>query len=285
MTADAEGWRPTLETAVDTVPAGLAAGLHGLLDAPGPPPGDGDPVPPLWHCVAFLARVPQRDIGQDGHPHTGGFLPPVGTGRRRMFAGAQLSFPVPALVGEPLRRDSEVKGVEEKSGRSGDLTFVTVEHAITGAAGIGIVERQDIVYRHPAPPGGSSATTPDPESGQSWTWELALGTDPALLFRYSALTYNAHRIHYDRPYVTEVEGYPGLVVQGPLQAMALAEVCRRHLPDRRVASFRFRSMRPAFDGPPLRICGRLGDDDNVELVALDRHGRVTTRAAAGLAPL
>ena len=323
-------WQPVTETVEDLVPAAAALALHGLLDAPGRAPGPEDPLPPLWHWLAFLPRVAQHELGADGHPRVGTFLPPVGLGRRRMYAGGQLRFDGPLPVGAALRRESAVASVEEKTGRTGSLVFVTVRHELVGADGRGpggVVEHQDLVYRAmpasiPRPPASvarppaatapaatasaataSAAATPapsppDPEADEEWSWTWSLTPDPTLLFRFSTLTYNAHRIHYDRAYATTVEAYPGLVVHGPLQAIALAELCRRFLPDRRVTSFRFRALRPAFEGHPVRFCGRAAPaegggqpdggegsegEERIDLAAIDHEGHVTMRASAGLA--
>jgi 3-methylfumaryl-CoA hydratase len=202
-----------------------------------------------------------------------------------MFAGGRYEFGGDLLVGAPIQRRSTVTGVEEKSGRSGKLVFVTVDHQLGGLDQVAVRETQDIVYRPPAPSGGAAggAGAPAAPNDEAWDWELALPTDPTLLFRYSALTYNAHRIHYDRRYATEEEGYPGLVVHGPLQATAAAELCRRNVPEHKLRSFRFRAVRPAFDGRTLRVVGRLeADGENVTLAVLDHEGQKTVEAAATL---
>jgi 3-methylfumaryl-CoA hydratase len=297
----AEAWQPVTERAVDVVTPAMAAALHGLLDSPGEPPGPGDPLPPLWHWLAFLPRVPQRDLGADGHPRLGGFMPPVEL-PRRMFAGGWFEFEAPAPIGEPLERESRVTSVEEKSGRSGALVFVKVRHEVRAAGRLAVVEEQDIVYRGetapatPKPPAaapapaaavapaaaaarGRGAARPPAAPGQ-WSWDLPI--DPTLLFRFSALTYNAHRIHYDRRYATEVEGYPGLVVHGPLQAVALAELCRRRS-DRPLGTFRFRAVSPAFDDGPVHLHGTPDPDSgSVALTASDDHGTATMQATATL---
>lgn len=275
---EAAAWAPVAEERDDSVTATAAAALHGLLDGAGPPPAVGDPLPPLWHWLAFLPQAPQRGLGADGHPRQGGFLPPTPL-PRRMFAGGRVGLPLPVGVGRRLHRTSLVTSVAEKSGRSGDLVFVEVTHQVAEAGCVAIVEVQDLVYRGAA---AAAPGNPPPDDAAPWAWHDELATDPTLLFRFSALTYNAHRIHYDRPYATEVEGYPGLVVHGPLQAVALAELCRRHLPHRRVAAFSFRARRPAFDGAPLRLRGRLRTEDHVELVAVDAAGHPTMTAEAAL---
>ncbi len=290
-----EAWQPVDEENEDRVAAHSAAALHGLLDAPGPAPGEGDALPPLWHWLAFLPAAPQRDLGADGHPRLGGFLPPLSL-PRRMFAGGRLDLlasgpcsGAPA-VGALLRRRSRVTSVQEKAGRSGGLVFVEVGHELSDEGRTVISEVQELVYRGAGPTGGEAQGRPrpvpdaGPDGGPDaeWPWQLDLRTDPTLLFRFSALTYNAHRIHYDRAYATEVEGYPGLVVQGPLQAIALAELCRRHVPERAVRSFSFRALRPAFDGAPLHVRGRLDGTGDAELVVLDDEGRPTMAAHAEL---
>ena len=281
MSGATAAWEPVAEQRDDVVTAEAAAALHGLLDGVGPAPGHHDALPPLWHWLAFLPNVPQRDLGPDGHPKPGGFLPPTRL-PRRMFAGGRLDLPVPVAVGRRLHRTSLVTSVTEKSGRSGDLVFVEVTHQLASAGRPVIVEVQDLVYRGA---GGAPPAAGDPaDDAAGWTWEQQLPVDPTMLFRFSALTYNAHRIHYDRAYATEVEGYPGLVVHGPLQAIALAELCRRHLPHHRVTAFSFRARRPAFEGAPLRLRGRLTEDHRVELVAVDADGHPTMTAEATLEP-
>jgi 3-methylfumaryl-CoA hydratase len=273
-------WHALAEDRDDSVGVTAAAALHGLLDAPGPPPGAGDPLPPLWHWLAFLPDAAQRDLAEDGHPRPGAFMPPTDL-PRRMFAGAHITLLTDVPVGSPLHRHSMVTSIADKSGRTGRLKFVDVTNRLTSNGREVIVEIQNIVYRESSDPTASpTGFDPGLEPIEEDAWELRhdLSTDPTVLFRFSALTYNAHRIHYDRDYATGVEGYPGLVVHGPLQAIALSELCRRHAPDRRRTSFSFRALRPAFDGAPLRLRGRFLDATRAELVALDRHGQRTMTA-------
>lgn len=292
--AQDSGWAPSVEQRQDRVSAASAAALHDLLDAPGPAPAEGAPLPPLWHWLAFRPQAAQADLAADGHPRTGTFLPPA-HGRRRMFAGGRLDLRTTLYVGQELTRTSRVTGVTHKHGSTGPLTFVTVQHSLNpaqarGDGGVGAAgdadadEINDIVYREPpsAAPGPSPRRSPagaldadDP----AWTWRRDVPTDPTLLFRFSALTYNAHRIHYDRAYATGVEGYPGLVVQGPLQAVLLAELARVNLPAHRVAMFRFRSRSAAFDDGPLLLRGRL-DTTTATLTAFDHRGTPTMTATA-----
>jgi len=264
----------------DAVSVGSAVALHRLLDGAGRPPGAGDPLPPLWHWMAFVPRTTEADLGPDGHPRTGSLVTPPADLPRRMFAGGRLSFPAPARVGAELVRESRVRSSTEKAGRSGRLVFVTVSHVLRQDGRVVVDEEQDLVYRAPAT--GAPAPTDDPGPPAdigSWTWARDVTPGPTLLFRFSALTYNAHRIHYDRDYATGVEGYPGLVVQGPYQAMALAELCRARRPDRSLVRFEFRGLSPAFAGAGLRLRGR-PDGDQVALAAFDEHGRMTMEARA-----
>lgn len=170
--------------------------------------GEGDALPPLWHWVYFTPTARASEIGPDGHPRRGGFLPPVEL-PNRMWAGGRVSFVQPLQVGEAVSRVSRILRCERKSGRTGDLIFVTVEHTLSGSKGVAVVEEQDIVYRNAAPAGGKPAGEAVPPQAD---FRRRIAIDPVLLFRYSALTFNGHRIHYDHPYATKVEGYPGLIV-------------------------------------------------------------------------
>jgi 3-methylfumaryl-CoA hydratase len=216
----------------------------------------GDELPLLHHWLYFWNVQPPAGLGVDGHPAKGGFLPPVPL-PRRMWAGGRLTFLAPLKLGEPVTRTSTILKVEAKSGRSGNLVFVTVEHRLSGEAGLAIVEEQDIVYRAPAP-GGTPAPGTDDTPPQA-QWQRQVDPNTVLLFRYSALTMNGHRIHYDRPYAIEEEGYPGLVVHGPLQATLLADLAARNLKSR-IATFHFRGQAPAFEGATLHVCGDTADE-------------------------
>jgi 3-methylfumaryl-CoA hydratase len=200
-----------------------------------------------------------------------------------MFAGARFAFRGTPSIDASLTRTSRATAVEEKVGRSGPLVFVEVTHEISADGHALVVETQDIVYRAAAAEKSTEPRRqPEADHDGDWQWDHELGTDPTLLFRFSALTYNAHRIHYDRRYAIEVEGYPGLVVHGPLQAVGLADLCRRALPDRRLEAFEFRALRPAFDGTSLLLRGRMVDENRVDLAAFDRDGQATMRARASL---
>jgi 3-methylfumaryl-CoA hydratase len=216
----------------------------------------GHALPLLHHWLYFWSVQPPAGLGADGHPAKGGFLPPVPL-PRRMWAGGRLQFVKPLLLGERVEKVSTILKVEAKSGKTGDLVFVTVEHRLSGEAGLAIVEEQDLVYRGASAPGSAALPPADaPAPGAPWHDEIA--PDTVLLFRYSALTMNGHRIHYDRPYAMDEEAYPGLVVHGPLQATLLADLAVRRL-GKPLATFDFRAMAPAFEGTTLHLCGEPGE--------------------------
>jgi 3-methylfumaryl-CoA hydratase len=271
-------WIGRTQSAEDRIVPTPYAAMAATLDREGARPAAGAPLPPLWHWLYFLPLARQSDIAADGHPRRGGFLPPVAL-PRRMWAGGRLAFGEPLRVGDDARRLSTIESVEEKAGRSGSLVFVTVRHEI-GRPGkpASITEFQDIVYRDEAKPGEAPAPKPAPAKA---TWEREWIADEVFLFRYSALIFNGHRIHYDRRYVTEVERYPGLIVHGPLIATLLVDLLLEKIPGARLASFEFRAMRPLFDGRPFFACGEpLGS--TVRLFARDHEGALSMEAAATL---
>jgi len=279
-------WSPVVEERVDVVREVSAKSLHGVLDLREPAPRDGDPLPPLWHWLAFLPDAPERFLRDDGHPKLGVFMPPTSL-PRRMFASASVDLITPVYIGQSLLRRSEVTGVSDKTGRTGALTFVEVTHEILAQGDVAIREVQQLVYRgyEPSPdrPSGNAVSSVDANGlDEVWDWHHELLPDSRMLFRFSALTYNTHRIHYDREYATGVEGYPGLVVHGPLQAVALAQLCRDSLEDRTIATFHFRAVRPAFDSAPIHLRGRMNDEDSVELAAVDDAGQRTVSASVTL---
>jgi 3-methylfumaryl-CoA hydratase len=281
-------WQPIEATHQDVVTSAAASALHDLLDRDGDPPDAGSPLPLLWHWLAFLPQARQSDLGEDGHPRTGSFLPPA-DGRSRMYAGGRIAIGSAPVVGEPLTRTSRVSDVARKKGRTGDLMFVTVDHEFTSGRAV-IHERQNLVYRDARRFEAREAPEPR-EDAHVWAWGRDVRIEPTLLFRFSALTYNAHRIHYDRDYATGAEGYPALVVHGPLQAVLLADAVARVFPGRAVRSFEFRALAPAFDdhdlqlrlkGPSLDEApeGTPTDGDTIELAAFS--GRVKTMTAAAV---
>ena len=243
-------WIGRAETVTDRADAAQIEGLVALLDRDTPPWNEGE-APPLSHWLYFLARVRESGLGGDGHPRRGGFLPPVEL-PRRMFAGAQIAFHAPVPLGVEITRTSKIENVEAKTGKSGSMVFVTVRHEIAADGAPALTEIQNIVYRD-APKGAAAAPPPEPDPRKSEITRT-VRPDPVLLFRYSALTFNAHRVHYDRSYCREVEGYPGLVVHGPLIATLLMDHFLRAHPKARVKSFSFRAQRPLFDTAPFDLC-------------------------------
>ena len=234
-----------------------ALAFAGLLGVDAPDLEDGAPLPLLWHWLYLLERPASADLGEDGHSVRNAVPAPPGPGRRRMFAGGRVRWTGPLRCGEAATRRSTVAATVEKHGRSGAFTLVTVQHQISQRGEVLVHEEQDILYRDAAPflaagdPQEELGTRTAPETSGAHVWRVA--TDPVLLFRYSALTYNGHRIHYDRDFARN-EGYPGLVVHGPLQAMLMTESSRRLASSRDPAtSFEFRLLAPAFDGVDLLV--------------------------------
>jgi 3-methylfumaryl-CoA hydratase len=274
-------WVGRTETHSDDLTAAPLRALAATLDRDDAVPEAGTPLPPLAHWLYFLPVHLAREIGEDGHARRGGFLPPVPL-PRRMWAGGRLTWETgnPLRVGDTARRISRIASVSHKSGRSGDLVFVTVVHELHNASGLALAEEHDIVYRGAAQPGDPVPAPVAAETAAPWQRELT--PDDVLLFRYSALTFNGHRIHYDRRYVTEVEGYPGLVVHGPLIATLLLDLLRRHT-DRAVRRFEFKAVRPTFDGRPMRVSGR-PDGNRIALWAQDHEGWLTMQASAEIEP-
>jgi 3-methylfumaryl-CoA hydratase len=265
-----QGWVGRAQTADDRAVAGPLAGLASLLDHTTPPWISGE-VPPLAHWLYFLPHQRQSLLDSDGHAKRGDFLPPVPL-PRRMWVGSRVRFLAPIPVDATISRRSTIATVTAKNGRSGPMVFVTVKHEITVGGTTAVVEEQDIVYRGAvtpaggaptatgAPPatGASTASTatgaPAPAASQVSQATRTITPDPVQLFRFSALTFNAHRIHYDRDYARNVEGYPGLVVHGPLVATLLMDHFLRHSGGRRVSAFSFRAERPLFDTGPFDVC-------------------------------
>ena len=277
---DLATWIGRSETAADTVTPTPVRALAATLDHPVAPVPDGTPLPPLWHWLYFLPVHRQSEIGPDGHARRGGFLPPVEL-PRRMWAGGRFEFRAPIRVGDPIVRTSTIENVTSKVGRTGPLVFVTVRHEVRagGEPEPALVEFHDIVYV--AMPETWVAPEPVPPPADA-VWREEVPVDTVLLFRYSALTFNGHRIHYDRRYVTEVEGYPGLIVHGPLLATLLLDLVRRNAPEAEVTAFRFRAVRPTFDLHPFQVNGEPQADGTVRLWAQDHDGFLTMDASATL---
>ncbi|RKT99414.1 acyl-CoA dehydrogenase [Burkholderia sp. Nafp2/4-1b] len=268
------------QVATDLISAERAVALAATLDHP-VVPAVGDALLPGWHWLYFWSIAQQAALGPDGHPRKGGFLPDLGL-PRRMWAGGRLTFEAPLTIGAIATRTSRILSVEHKEGRTGTLGFVTVEHVIEAAGEVAIREEHDIVYRGVAAPGASA---PPPKAAPADAqWQRDITPDEVMLFRYSALTFNGHRIHYDRTYVRDVEGYPDLVVHGPLISTLLLDLVTRSLPDATISEYAYRAVRPTFLGNTFSVCGRLADDGkSIDLWARDHDGWLTMSASATLA--
>ncbi|HEY6344339.1 MAG TPA: MaoC family dehydratase N-terminal domain-containing protein [Bryobacteraceae bacterium] len=280
-------WIGREESAADEITPAQAALLAATLDRSDPEPRNGD-LPPLWHWLYFLPRHRLSDLAPDGHARRGGFLPPVPLAHR-MWAGGRFEFHRPLRIGDRVTRTSRIEDVILKQGRSGALVFVTVHHEIRNEEGVALTEEQDIVYRDSARVYRDSVSVyrdaagavPPPAAPGGEDWEREIRPGDVLLFRYSALTFNSHRIHYDRRFATNVEGYPGLVVHGPLIATLLLDLLRCNLPEADVAKFSFRAVSPLFDTAPFRICGK-PDGDTIRLWAKTENGNLAMDATATL---
>ena len=281
--AHLQQWVGRSEQLQDDIGAAPLRGLSATLDRDDAPPAKGSVVPPLGHWLYFLPQAPQSQIGPDGHPKRGGFLPPVPL-PRRMWAGGRLSWEPgnPLRVGDAARKVSRIESVTHKTGRSGEMVFVLVRHEVHNERGLCLTEEHDIVYRAAAQASEQPAAPTAAETGAPWRRQIT--PDDVLLFRYSALTFNGHRIHYDRQYVTQVEGYPGLIVHGPLIATLLTDLVRRHAPEGFIQRFEFRAVRPTFDLNPFFVNGTpSADGKSVKLWANDHDGWLTMQGSVVLA--
>jgi 3-methylfumaryl-CoA hydratase len=250
-TQDFSAWAGRSQVERDVAGGFSARALAATFDRPAPD----DVLPDLIHWLHFLPVSAMAEVGPDGHPKRGGFLPPVPL-PRRMWAAGRLTFHAPIRSGDALERHSTILKVSQKTGSTGAMVFVTVGHKVMAGGALAVEEEQDIVYLPMPERFSPPAPTPLPEA---LDWQEARPVDPVLLFRFSALTFNGHRIHYDLPYAQEVEKYPGLVVHGPLQAMWLHFAACRHQPQRRAKSFAFRAIRPLFAHDTITLSGK-GDE-------------------------
>ena len=275
-------WIGRSERRSDTIAAAPLSGLAATLDRPDDlDPVQGSIVPLLGHWLYFQPQAMQSQLGIDGHAEGGSFLPPVPL-PRRMWAGGRIEFLHDLHVGDEVERRSRIARVESKEGRSGSLVFVTVHHEISDAKGVAITEEHDIVFR--SKPGPDAPPVVPDKAPVDEAFRRDIVPDPVMLFRYSALSFNGHRIHYDRKYVTEVEGYPGLIVHGPLIATFLVDLVQRNLPQARIASFSFRAVGPLFDIEPFTVCGSLEPDGRtVRLWAKNIRGELAMQAEAVIA--
>jgi 3-methylfumaryl-CoA hydratase len=274
---DLQQWVGRTESRNDVVVPWPAKALAATLDRDDPEPVAGAELPQGWHWLYFLEARRASEVGTDGHPKRGGFLPPVAL-PRRMWAGGRVDFVQPLRFGEAVCRDSEILKVDQKIGATGNLVFVTVRHTVKAGDGPAIVEEQDIVYREAAKPGDAPPPTKAAPASASWSREVV--PDPVLLFRYSALTFNGHRIHYDKDYATGAEHYRGLVVHGPLQTTLLLDLCRRHA-GRPLKRLEYRAMSPLFHDQPFTVNGQLdAGGAKAELWTASAAGQYAMRGTA-----
>jgi 3-methylfumaryl-CoA hydratase len=272
-----EAWIGRTESRTDVVTAWPAVALAATLDRRDPEPKPADALPPCWHWLYFLEAAPASELGSDGHPKRGGFLPPVAL-PRRMWAGGRIEFRRPLRVGDEIRRDSTILSIVPKEGRSGSLVFVTVRHSVSARGELAVIEDHDIVYREAAKPGEPPPLARSAPRAASWRREIV--ADPVMLFRYSALTFIGQRIHYDLEYCRTVEGYPGLVVHGPLQVILLLDLARRHEP-RAVRRLEYRALHPLFHFERFSLNGQPGaDGSRAELWTANPAGNYAMSATA-----
>jgi 3-methylfumaryl-CoA hydratase len=242
----------------ERIDTALPAGMSAALDRDDAAPEDGDALPPCWHWMFFRDSTVQSKLGADGLPERGGALMPPVPLPRRMWAASHIRFGVPLCLGETAVKRSEIAGISEKSGKSGRLVFVNLRHTVlTGSDEVAIEEEQNIVYTEAPKPGAVPAPRAAPGDA---AWRRQLRPDPVMLFRYSALTFNPHRIHYDQPYCTQEEGYPDLVVHGPLIATLMVDLCRRSRPDAEIKEFSFRALAPLFVDRDMSVAGAPSQD-------------------------
>lgn len=243
-------WIERTETTEGSVTAQTAAMIHAVVGDPrAPAPVSGQIMPHLWHWYAFPPTHPMEQLGEDGHPRLGDFMPPVRM-NRRMWAGGNIEFHAPLHVGETLKRRTTIANIKERSGAAGDIVVVSLDHEIHGAQGLALIERQDIVYLEIPSEYTPPKKLPTPEAVND-TRPVPLSAP--LLFRFSAITFNAHRIHYDLPYTQQVEHYPDLVVHGPLQAQLLMNAAT-HQRGTAPKMFAYRGVHPLFAGDAATLC-------------------------------
>lgn len=270
-------WEGKQETHQDVISLATARAMAATLDW-AEQPRAGEELAKAWHWLHFLTTARQSKIGRDGHPERGGFLPPVPL-PRRMWASGKADFHSPLRIGDSVRKVSTVKSVSHKQGGTGNLVFVVVEHDIYSGDTLAISDTQNLVYREDPDPNAPPPKPMAPPATAAFSREV--NPDPVLLFRFSALTFNGHRIHYDRDYAVNEEGYPGLVVQGPLSAILLLDLVRTELPGVEIEHYDYRAVRPLIDGNPFQIQG-CRSEDGLSLWVVDHEGAMTMQANAKL---
>jgi 3-methylfumaryl-CoA hydratase len=282
-TIDIESLRRQLGRRVVEEDVATAAPLRGMVvtfDRDETAPVEGEAVPPGWHLAYFPAASRRASLGADGLPLASDVLPQMPL-PRRMYAGARLVFHRPVLVGDALRRETEFSDVQFRSGSTGTLILATQTRRIFTPRGLAITEDAYTVFREPVPPGAQSGIPRHEMPPADTPWRRTVITDPVTLFRFSALTFNPHRIHYDRPYAMGVEGYPGLVVHGPFSQQCLLDLLRDNIGGRAIRDFTIRARAPLFDTAPFTVVGRSTDDGQAaELWAVTPEGTIAMQAQA-----
>ncbi len=280
---DYSAWVSRSETVEDVASPSAAIGLAALLDRRLDGASiDGSALFPLGHWLQFTPSAPMSELGPDGHPRLGGLLPPL-TLPRRMWAGGTIVIHNPIRIGQRLARTTTIESITPKTGSSGSLCFVVLRHDVSADGKDALTEHQTIVYREAVvvDPDGPSPHRPPRADGpapEGWEWTRRLRPDEVSLFRYSALTFNSHRIHYDLPYATGVEGYPGLVVHGPLSATYIVDSFLRTHPDAELTSFEFSARAPIFVREQIHVGGRSGGPGTEELALVGPDGRPAVTA-------
>ena len=277
---DWQAWVGRTQTEADWIAPSRVAAWHATFDREPTVVNEGDAVAPGFHWTLAPHLARESELGPDGHARRDfrSFLPPVPLARR-LWAGSRVTFHQPLRVGDRVERSSVIVSVEEKRGRESPLVFVTVRHRYSGNGGVAIEEEQDLVYRDPPAAGAAAASSRNSAAAVLPAWQRTIHPTETLLFRYSALTLNTHRIHYDRRYAVEVEGYAGLVVHGPLIATLLLDLISSRVPGT-IARFSFKALRPTFDTSDFAICGTAAGDGHYRLWSTDNQGDRAVEAEA-----
>jgi 3-methylfumaryl-CoA hydratase len=271
------------QTATDVIHPGPANFLRLALGRPEPELREGDALPPAWLGLYFLPRVASDALRPDGSPRDTGVVPPLAL-PRRMFAGERVRFHAPVRVGETLRRETRLADISVKQGGTGTLVFATITSRVYGPSGLALEDERRTVFREEVKTGERNQAPRRDSPPSDAPWRHSVTPDPVLLFRFSALTFNSHRIHYDRTWATEVEGYPGLVVHGPLTTTLLIDFARDQNPEKRIASYATQARAPLFDTAPFELRGRPASSGRgCELWAVTPEGTIAMGAEVELA--
>lgn len=279
-----DNWIGRSQSVPDRMDLSRATAMQATLNHTQPSLIEGSILPPLWHWLYFWDQVQHEELARDGHAKRGGFLPPVEL-PRRMWAAGDVEFLSPLALGARAERQSHIASIEQKNGKTGELVFVTVIHEIIGNGECHLREKQTIVYREAAAGDQSSpsrsTSTAAGMIAPAADFSQVITPDSLMLFRYSALTFNAHRIHYDRGYVMDEEDYPGLLVHGPLMATLLADLATTQYPELSLSNFTFRATKPVFDLAPFNICGKhIDSEGKIELFVADSDNEICMKATA-----